>query len=1051
MNISRPFIRLPVMTTLLMIALLFFGASAYFKIPTSALPNISFPTIQVNTSFPGASAEKMANLITGPLERQFMSNVSDVNIITSQSSYQSSQIIIQFNLEKNIIKAMEEVQQGINEAQNQLPSDLPALPSYTNVNPSQTPIIYILLTSPTETRANLYEWTYTFLGQRLSLVEGVEQVYAYGSAHAVRLYLDPQAIAARGLGFNDIDDYLINANPDLPVGNLYGRDKLFNIQSSAQLFNAEEYGNLIVAYSDGEPVKVNDIGYAENGIQNDKEFFKVITPEAVSDCCVLAILRQDDANTINTVARLNQKLEEYKPQLPGNLEMIIPYDQSLWIKESIKDVEFTLLIAMILVVSIIFLYLGRLRDTIIPSITLPLTIIGTWAFMYILGYSLDILSLLAITLSIGFLVDDAIIVLENIVRHVHEKKTPYQAALDGSKQISFTVLSTSLSLCAVFIPMLFMAGVVGKLFHEFAATIIIAISISAFISLTLTPMLCSRFIPPMSTKKQSWMEKNSEKFNSFLIGKYEKSLTWGIKHKFMLVMLGLGCVVANVFLYMHIPKTFLPEEDISIVQIFLQSVESTSPFVMERYQDAMSGYFQGKEEIEQTVSMVGVPTANQGMIFVNLKPPKERGPIEEIVQEYWKDLNQWPGVLAFPKIYPFINLQIGSSTSGKGQYQYTLESFNPENLYKDAVKLIAAMQTDSTFAQVSSDLQPHQPQLEVEILREQARSYQLTARDIQNALKLAFGETYAVMLNAPQNQYYVVMQVDERFCTDPTDFSLIYAKSSVTGDMVPINSVVNVTHSSGPINVNHTDGLPSVTVSFNLPPKEPLGTALTKLETLTAATLSDDVHGRVEGSANIFIQSFASLKFLLVIAIFVIYLILGILYENFIHPLTVLSTLPPAVLGAFFSLFVFRMPLSLYAFVGVIMLLGIVLKNGIMMIDFANEIRLHEPDTSPSDAIHKAAALRFRPILMTTLSTIMGALPIALGVGGTMAKGRIPLGTAIIGGLIFSQVMTLFITPCAYIYLETFAAFLQRKSGIFRSSPDETDAGEDSKKPPAEG
>ncbi|MCH9633073.1 MAG: Multidrug resistance protein MdtC [Chlamydiae bacterium] len=1039
MNISRPFIRLPVMTTLLMIALLFFGISSYFKIPTSALPNISYPTIQVNTNFPGASAEKMANLITGPLERQFMSNVTDVNVMTSESYYQQSQIVIQFNLDKDIVKAMEEVQQGINEAQNQLPDDLPQLPTYKNVNPAQTPIIYLLLTSPTETRAKLYEWTYTFLGQRLSLIDGVAQVFAYGYPHAVRLYIDPQAAAARDIGLNEIEAYFHDANPDYPVGNFYGKDKLYNIQSNAQLFNAEDYNSLIVTYRDGQPVKLSDIGYATNGIDNNKQFFKVITPDTVSDCCVLAILRQDDANTVNTVQRIFDKVDEYKPQLPGNLEMIVPYDQSIWIKESIKDVEFTLLIALILVVTIIFLYLGRLRDTVIPSITLPLTIIGTWAFMYIFGYSLDILSLLALTLSIGFLVDDAIIVLENIVRHVHEGKTPYQAALDGSKQISFTVLSTSLSLCAVFIPMLFMDGVIGKLFHEFAATIIIAIIISSFISLSLTPMLCSRFIPPVTTsEKQPWMEKKSEQINNYLIHKYEKSLAWAIKHKFTFILIGACCIFANIFLYTAIPKTFLPEEDLSIVQIFVQSVESTSPYVLERYQTSLTQYFQKDPDVNQTVSIMGSPTANQGVIFANLKPPKERGSIEDIVEKYWKDLNQIPGVLAFPKIYPFINLQIGSSTSGKGQYQYTMESFNSDQLYKSAAQLIQAMKSEPEFAQVSSDLQLHQPQVEIEILREQARSYHLTAKDIQQALQLAFGETYIVQLNSPQNQYYVVMQVDDRFNTDPTDFSLIYAKSSETGEMVPIDSVVNQVHSSGPINVNHTDGLPSVTISFNLPPKLALGTAITKLEQMSKSIIPEGVIGNIEGSASVFKQSFSSLKFLFIIALFVIYLILGILYENFIHPLTVLSTLPPAVLGGFFSLFIFRMPLSLYAFVGVIMLLGIVLKNGIMMIDFANEFRLHDTKISPSDAMYKAASLRFRPILMTTLSTIMGALPIALGVGGTMAKGRVPLGVAIIGGLIFSQLMTLFITPCVYIYLETFVDWIQKKSSFFRGDPDGT-------------
>lgn len=1036
MNVSKPFIRLPVMTTLIMIALLFFGVSAYFKMPTSALPNISFPTIQINTTYPGASAEKMANLITGPLERQFMSNATDVNIMTSSSYYQQSQIIIQFNLEKNILDAMQEVQQGINQAQNQLPKDLPELPTYKDVNPAQTPIMYITLSSPTTSQADLYEWTYTFLGQRLSLLDGVAQVYAYGFPHAVRLFIDPQAAASRNIGLNEISDFMNKANPDLPVGNFYGPQKTYNLQSHAQIFDADPYNSLIVAYKDGEPVKLSDIGYAKNGVDNNKQYFKMITPQGANDCCFLAILRQDDANTVDTVQRVLDKIDEYKPQMPANMQMSIPYNQAVWIEEAVFDVEFTLVLALILVVSIIYLYLGRFLDTLIPSITLPLTVIGTWAFMYVLGFSLDILSLLALTLSIGFLVDDAIIVLENIVRHVHEKKTPYQAAFDGSKQISFTVLSTSFSLCAVFIPMLFMQGLVGKLFHEFAATIIIAIVISSFISLTLTPMLCSRFIPSFDETKKTKMEIKSEKMNATLVKYYEIALNWSIKKKFLIILIGGCSILANIFLYTALPKTFLPDEDLSVVQIFLQSVESTSPYAMKEYQKVLTNYFQKDPNALTTVSVAGNPTANQGVIFVNLKPPGKRPPIADLVQKYWKDLNSFAGMVAYPKIYPFINLQVGSSTSGKGQYQYTLQSFNSEELYTHAGKLIQKMQENGSFVRVSSDLQLNQPQVEVEILRDQARSYKLTAQDVQKALNLAFGETYIVQLNAIENQYYVVMQVEDRFYQDPTDFSLIYVKSSETGEMVPIDSVINKKITSGSLNVNHTNGLPSVTISFDLPNGAPLGPAVTILEQLASETIPAGVIGKVEGTANIFKKSFASMNFLFIIAIVVIYLILGILYENFAHPLTVLSTLPPAVFGGLLTLFIFRQPLSLYAFVGIIMLLGIVLKNGIMMIDFANEFRRNDPNINPSDAIYKAASLRFRPILMTTLSTFVGALPIAIGVGGTMAKGRIPLGLAIVGGLFFSQLMTLFITPCVYIYMETFVDWAQAKFSFFQKNPE---------------
>ena len=1040
MNFSRPFIRLPVMTTLVMIAILFFGIASYFKLPTSALPNISYPTISVTASFPGASAEKMANLVTAPLERQFMSSVTDVNVMSSSSSYQSSTIIIQFNLDKDIVEAMNEVQQGINEAQNQLPK-LPQLPTYKNVNPAQTPILYLLLTSETSTLGDLYEWTYTFLGQRVSLLQGVAQVSAFGYPHAVRLMLDPQSIAAKGIGFNEVSDFIVSANPDIPTGNLYGSQVAYNIHSHEQMFDAQPYEDLIVLYKDNEPVRLRDIGYAMNSVDNNKQFFNVIHNGKVTPACVLAIRRQLDANTVDTTDRVMDLLAEYKDQFPANMETLIPYNQAQWVIESIEDVQFTLLLALALVVSVIYLYLGRVRNTLIPALSLPLSIVGTWAVMYMMGFSLDVLSLLALTLSIGFLIDDAIIVLENIVRHVQEGKTPYQGALDGSKQIAFTVVSTSLSLCAVFIPMLFMSGLIGKLFHEFAATIIVAIVFSSFISLSLIPMLASRFVPAYTEdKKIPWMERQSEKWNQKGVEFYQKGLKWAIKKKFLILLVGAGCIVLNVLLYLQLPTTFLPDEDLGVIQVFLQSTESTSPNAMNEYQHQIDQFFLNDPYVETAVTINAYPTSNQGMLFLNLKPIKERPNIESLVQYYGKELNEIPGLVAYPKIYPFINLQVGTSQSGKGAYQYTIEGYDTDSLYPAAEALFQHMQTHSAFENVSSDMQLNQPQMQVEVLREQARSYKLTTEDIQKAMSLAFGETYIKQLNAPQNQFFVIMQVEDRFYTNPSDFSLIYVKSQETGDLVPLDSVVNVKRVAGPMTVNHISGMPSVTISFNLPPKAPLGPALIQLEQLAAQTLPDTLKGKVEGSANVFKESFASMKFLFVIAIVVIYLILGILYENFLHPLTVISTLPPAVLGAFLTLFIFRQPLSLYGFVGVIMLLGIVLKNGIMMIDFANEIRSKDPQKKPAEAIFEAAGLRFRPILMTTLSTLFGALPIATGFGGSMAKGRIPLGLAIVGGLIFSQVMTLFITPCVYIYLETFSDWIQKKSKFFRSKPEEEKA-----------
>lgn len=1036
-NLSEPCIRRPVMTTLIMLAIIFFGVLSYFQLPVSALPNISYPTVQVSVNYPGGSAETVANLIAGPLERQFMTNVTNVNILTSSSYYENTNIIIQFDLSKNINIGMQEIQQAINEAQNQLPSDLPTLPTYKNFNPSETPIIYLVVTSETEDQATLYEYGYTFMGQRLSMLEGVAQIQVYGYPHAVRVFMDPQSLAAKNIGFNEVSDFLNNANPNMPTGKLYGPKMSYTLNTEGQMFDGDVYDPLIMIYRDGQPIKIEDVGYAENSLQNDKVYFRILTPTTNTPVIVLAIQRQLTANVVQVCDTIMEFVKEFEKELPGGINIIVPYNQAEFIREGVADVEFTLLLAFVLVVAIIFLYLGKIRNTVIPTVTLPLTIVGTFAIMHVFGYNLDILSLLALTLSIGFLIDDAIVVLENIVRHVQEGKKPFQAALDGSRQISFTVLSMSLSLCAVFIPMMFMSGVIGRLFHEFAVVIIVAILISGFISLTLTPMMCSRFIPPYTQgDNRSKMEVWSDKINNYFIKHYDKALWWVLKRKWFAIFCGIVSVVISVLLLIWLPKTFLPEDDLSIIEIFTQSEEGTSPYQMFDYQRQINEFMQQSPYMETTVCIAGYPTSNQGITFVNLLPPNKRPPINKIVAEYYEALNSIPGVSAFPKAFPLINLQVGTAQSGKGNYQYTLESFKPEHLYPAAIAMLDQMKNNPNFAQVSSDMQLNEPQLKIEILRDQAKAYQITAADIETALKLAYGETFVARLDAPQNQYYVVLQVEKPFYTDPSDLATLYVRSSITKELVPILSVVNAEVVAGPLTINHTNGLNSVTLSFDLAPGVPLGTALTALEEIAENYLPDDVTGSVQGTANIFRQSFQSLWFLLIISIVVIYIILGILYENFVHPITVLSALPLAASGALITLVIFQEPLSLYAFVGIIMLLGIVLKNGIMMIDFANEIQTNNPSENPTTAIHQACMLRFRPIWMTTLSTLFGALPIAVGFGGTMAKGRMPLGMAIVGGLIVSQLLTLFITPVVYVYLERFQELIQKRSKFFRADPD---------------
>lgn len=1025
MNISGVFIRRKVMTILVMLTIGFFGVLSYQALAVSDLPDVDYPTIEVNISYPGASPETIANNVVVPLEQQF-TTISGIQSISSTSYTGSANIVLQFVLSKNIDLAAPDVQAAINAANPQLPQDLPYAPTYQKVNPTATPIIFLVLRSNTMTLGQLYDYAHSVVGERLSIVNGVSQVQTYGQPYAVRVQVDPQKLAARGIGIDQIGQSIQDANVYLPVGTLFSEKKEYTIDVDGQIYEGDKYNPLIMkAEENGAIVRLRDVGKAFDSLQNDKIYVKFFQGDISEEMVGLGIQKQPGANTLSVIEDIKILLPKLQKELPGSLQMYTIYDQSEYILESVADVKLTLLLAMALVVIVIFFYLGKFIDTIIPAIAIPMSILGTFIIMYYMKFTVDILSLLAITLSIGFLVDDAIVVLENIVRHVEMGESPIEAALNGSKEIGLTILSMTLCLCSVFIPLIFMEGIIGRILHEFAVTIVSTVMISGIISLTLTPLLCSRFIPPKNKEvKKSKVELLSEKFNHFMLSRYKPSLEWALKHRKTLFLAGFACFGLTLFLAIKLPKDFIPGDDIGFVQGFTITSDGTSPFQVASDQEVLAKIAAKNPNVESVVAIGANPQDNQGIMFLRLKDIKEREPIGKVIPELMKSMNSIPGVQVFLKPMPLINLQVGT-TSSKAEYQYTMQSLDEDVLYKYAPIMEEKMKSLPGFASVNSDLDITQPQLSIEILRDKASMLGITAQQIENSLSLAFADINLSPINEPSNQYYVIMEVLPKFYRDPSMLSQLWLTSNLNGKLVPLSSVVKMKETIGPLTINHLDGLPSATVSFDIK-NIPLETGLAQLEKLAQDTLPPNVTGTVQGSANVFKQSFANLSYLLLIMFFIIYVILGILYENFFPPITVMSTLPPAALGGLLSLIICKDALSLYAVVGLIMLLGIVMKNGIIMIDFANERRLE--GKSIHDAIYEACLIRFRPILMTTFAALMGAVPIALGVGGMAAASRKPLGVVIVGGLIISQILTLYLTPVTYTYVET----LREKAHNFR-------------------
>ena len=1020
------------MTTLVMAAILLSGVIGFRQLPVSDLPSVDFPTIQVSANLPGASPATMASAVATPLEKQ-LSTIAGVDSMSSVSSQGSAQITIQFSLDRSIDAAAQDVQSAIAKAVRQLPPDMPTPPTYNKVNPADQPVLFLAMSSATLPLSTVDNYAENLMAQKISTVNGVAQVSVFGAQqYAVRIQVNPNKLAAYGLGIDQVATAVAAGNVNQPLGTLYGKHQAFTVQANGQLQNAADFRPLIVAYRNGHPVRLEALGHVSDSVQNNKSLAWYNRTNAV----VLAVQRQPGANTVQVVDDIKNLLPQFRVAIPAAIKLDVAIDRSLMIRKSVTDVELTLLAAVALVVLVIFVFLRNLSATMIPSLALPMSIIGTFAVMSLLNYSLDNLSLMALTLCVGFVVDDAIVMLENIVRHMENGVPPMAAALRGAKEIGFTIISMTLSLSAVFIPVLFMGGLLGRLLHEFAVTIVVAVLVSGFVSLTLTPMLCSRFVHAERGKKHGKTYHAFESFFDGLRAFYERTLKLALQHRRLTLLGSFVIFAATIVLFVVIPKGFFSDEDSGRIIATTEAAQDISFDAMREHQLAAMEIVAADPNVEGSISSIGGAfggNANNGRLFLRLKDRADRElSASQIIQELRAKFSKVPGLNVYLQNPPLI--RVGGLQS-KALYQYSLQDTDVNELFHWTPLLVAKIAGEkSIFQDVSSDLQIASPQINVEIDRDKSAALGVTPQQIENALYDAFGSRQVSTIYTDVAEYWVVFEVEPQFQLEPNSLAQLYITSSVGASngvpkLIPLSAVAKLARRVGPTSISHVGQLPSATISFNLAAGVSLGTAVDQLQKIEAdLRLPATVTGNFQGAAAVFQSSVKGLGLLLLASILVIYIILGILYESFVHPLTILSGLPSAGFGALLTLMLFGFELNIYGFVGLIMLVGIVKKNAIMMIDFAIDAQAH--GQKPYEAIYEGCRLRFRPIMMTTMCALMATLPIAFGFGAG-GDSRRPLGICVVGGLIVSQLLTLYITPVVYLYLEEFQQRFSRK----RNSP----------------
>jgi len=1002
------------MTTLVMVAILVFGIVAFRVLPVAALPTVDYPTIQVNASLPGANPETMASAVATPLERQF-STIAGVKQMSSSNTQGDSTITVQFTLDRNIDAASQDIQSAISKAAGLLPPNMPAPPSYSKANPAEQPIFFLVLSSDTLPLYTVDEYAQTTIAQRLSMVSGVSQVEVYGSTYAVRAQVDPDLLAARNIGIDEVQKAIQQSNVNMPTGKLYGARQAFIVQSTGQLMNAAAYRPLVIAYRGGTPVRLDEVGNVIDSVQNDKVASWFNGRLSV----MMGIHRQPGTNTVEVARNINNLLPELRKEIPPAVKMDVAYDGSIAIRHSIQDVEFTLVLTVCLVVMVIFLFLRNISATLIPGVAVPLSIIGTFAVMYLLGYSLNNLSLMALTLSVGFVVDDAIVMLENIVRYMEMGHPRMEAAMLASKEIGFTIITMTVSLVSVFIPVLFMGGIVGRLLHEFAVTIAVAILISGVVSLSLTPMLGSRFLRMSGQAHHGAIYRVLEDGFKGLARWYDVTLRLTLRHQFITLLIAFAMLGGTLYLFFTMPTGFIPSQDSGFMFGVTMAGQDISAEAMAHKTLAVADIARKDPAVDDVGAFV--MGGNQGFFFVGLKPRNQRTvSVDQFIAATRPKLFMVPGILAFMQNPPPITVSGEYSTS---VYNLTVQSANLKEIYSWGPRLMARMRTLPGFTDVNSDMQISAPQVTVDIDRDRALSLGVTPQQIEDALYTAYGNRQTSTIYTPSNEYQVIVEVQPRFQRDPSALSKLYIRSS-NGPLIPLDAVVHNSRTMGPLSVNHFGQLPAVNVSFNLLPGYSLGQAADAVDkVISDMRMPPTVSANFQGTVKEFQESFEGMSILLIVALAVIYIVLGILYESFIHPITILSGLPSAMFGALLTLLLFHKELDLYAFVGVIMLFGVVKKNAIMMIDFALEAQRVE-GKPPHEAIYQGCMLRFRPIMMTTMAALFGTMPIALGYGEG-ADARQPLGLAVVGGLVVSQFLTLYITPVIYLYMERLQNFLR--------------------------